>query len=450
MTSADMKSTDSRGGDPAKRLRLIIISVVVLAVLGFALALYLAIEKEGQQERWDVFEQLRKDGEPTQDPVWENPYSVYNPERAAYVRKLELFLESKAKDGDDALEPHTRYLIAKTLADHILSNPGILDQKERGAFYEKAVAQLETIRDSHPDFPINWTMLSDEGFPSLTRQFIQWLKDNQAWEKENMLRPRDVADSVRVLLRTTRGDMLLGVYTEDAPTWTTAFLERAVNGFYDGTMFVSKRAIGDISQPEEHSMRAAGSLSRGLQAFDQDGHKKATEVASRSAMLPDEARNRIPHTRGTICAWHAGSDEYDNGEQFILLARDSPLLDYKFTPVGKMLDEQGISSFATLDEIFGGTTWSEDKSVRDDTDLRSLLDWFRAPVEIVKVLVYENGTLKEPTGGALPTKAKTEASESTLASLKADRYKADAPNPPADDDTPPKKDGDDPKDGEKK
>jgi len=436
-----MNTSNPAVDDQNKRVRRIVIAVVAIAVVAFGVALYLAIRKENRRERWDLLAQLRKEGEVDlrRDPVFQPPAASYNPERIAYIHKLEAFLEQEAADSGDALEPHTRYLIAKTIADHLLANPGLRDQTKRAAYYAQAVKQLEVIRDKFPDFPINWTMLSEEGFPSLTRQFIQWLKDNQAWEKEHMLRAREPASDVRVLLRTTRGDMLMGLYTEHAPAWTAAFIERAVGGFYDGTNFVSKREIGDISSPEEFSLRAAGTLSRGLRAFDSEGHKTASEINSRCGTLPDEARNRIPQERGIVSAWHEPGTEYDNADQFIVLTRTSPLLDYRYTPIGKILDEQGVDSLATLDRIFGDDTWSADKKARDDTELRGILDWLRVPVTIVKVLVYKDGKLMEPAEGALPTKAAPEAAEQTLSGVKADRYKADAPTPP--EDTGPKDDG---------
>ncbi len=429
-----------------KRLRLIVIGAIALAVLGFGYALYSAIQKEDQQERWDVLDKLRRDGEPAPDadPFFQNPYGVYNPERLAYIRRLETFLDKTAKDSDDALEPHTRFVIAKTIADHILSNPGILDQEERGAFYAKAVEHLESIRDEHPDFPLNWTMLSEEGFPSLTRQFIQWLEQNRAWEKEHMLQAKAPAADVRVVIRTTRGDLLVGLYPELAPTWTANFIERAVAGEYDGTFFITKREIGDISEPEEHTIRAGGAMTRGMGDFDMDGHKKVAATKLRSGALPEESRNRIPHQRGIMSAWHDPSDEYDHDAQFILCAAPSPLLDYKYTPVGKLIDGDGFKSFDTLKRVFEGKTWNAEKTVRDNADLRPLVDYLQAPVQIVKILVFRDGSLQAPEAAASPTKAEVKDKERALSSIEVDRYASEAPKPPAKDDAP-KKGEDEPK-----
>ena len=45
-----------------------------------------------------------------------------------------------------------------------------------------------------------------------------------------MLRAMEPDSDVRVLVRTTRGDMLFGIYGELASGWTTPFLEKAIAG----------------------------------------------------------------------------------------------------------------------------------------------------------------------------------------------------------------------------
>lgn len=422
----------------AARLRLALIVAAVLAVGGFALAIFLALRKEAVQERWDVLEKLRDDFEPRQDPIWENPYGVYNKERERYIAALEKFLDAKAKEEDDALEPHTRFLLAKTIADHILANPGILDMEERGAFYAKAVAQLEAIRDDFPDFPLNWTRLSPEGFPSLTRQFIGWLRENEKWEREHMLRAQDPDAGVRVLLRTERGDMLMGLYRELAPKWTEAFLERAARGFYDGTAFVEKQDVGDDTNPEKRFVGGGGAATRGAKPFDAEQHDEIAETKVRAGLLPEESRNRIPHDRGVVSAWHRLSDEYDTDARFLIVTGLSPSLDYRFTPIGKLVEEEGVNSLRTLDRIFGGTTWREDGKVRDDTERAEILDYLQAPVRIVKVLVYEDGKLRQTGADALPTRAEVLESEKSLSGIEVDRFKAEPPvrpeEPQGDDD----------------
>ena len=444
-TAAD--PAEAAGGIDGALLRKIIIGVVVVLVAAFAFLLWQAFQDEGQLDKWDTLEAIRVKHEPRQDPIWENPYGVYNDERTKYIKALEAFLDGEAKDSGDALTPHTRFLLAKTIADHILANPGVLEQSDRDEWYASATKQLTAIRDQHPDFPLNWTMLSQDGFPNLTRQFLKWLETNREWEKEHMLRPMDPDAGVRVLVRTNRGDMLFGVYGELAPNWTKAFLERAASGALDGTHFVEKRDVGDAAEPGEHGFRAAGPASRELKPFDTKVAKTAQETNERAGSLPEESRNRIPFDRGIVAAWHDGTDQYDTADQLFVITSRSPTLDYQYTPIGKLVDEGGIQSLLTADRIFGGGVWREDEEVRNDSELRTLLDWFQVPVQIVKVLVYKDGKLQEPAKAA-DSRAAIEDSERSLSSIKADRYKVEPPLKPMD----PSKDeaGDDGKDDPKK
>lgn len=419
-------------------IRKIVIGTVLVLVAAFAFLIWQAVQDEQTLDKWDTLEAIRLKHEPRQDPIWENPYGVYNDERKKYIGALDAFLAGEAAQSGDALTPHTRFLLAKTIADHILANPGILNQDDRAAFYEKATKQLATIRDDHPDFPLNWTMLSQDGFPNLTRQFIKWLEDNQNWEQEHMLAAVEPDAGVRVLVRTNRGDMLFGLYGKLAPSWTQAFVEQAKAGVFDGMTFVEKRDVGDASEPGEHGFRTGGAASRGLEPYDTAAAKTASEIKVRAGILPEESRNRIPLDRGIVAVWHDGTDDYDTKDGLFFITSRSPFLDYKYTSIGKLVDESGVKSLLTADRIFGGGVWREDDLVREDSELRGLMDWFQVPVTIVKVLVYQDGTLQEPAKAA-DTRAKVEDSERSLASIKADRHAVEPPAKPV----VPKKDGDD-------
>lgn len=418
----------------ARRMRLAIIGGVVLLVAIFAFFMLQALSDEDALERWDQFEEIGVQLKPNADPIFRSPFGGINPERKAYIAALENFLTQRAEEGDDALTPHTRYEIAKTFADHILANPGILDQEERGAFYKSAVAQLESIRKDTPDFPLNWSTLSEEGAASLTQQFITWLNSNQKWENEYMLRAAEPAPGVRVLIRTDRGDMLMGLYSEGAPELSKAFVDRATRGYYDGTFFSMKTKIGDVATPELHTLLAGGAATRGLLPYGRKSANAAAEVETRSALLPDASRNRIPQDRGIVSAWHPlDAEAYDNNTRFLVLAARSPRMDYKYTPFGKLLDEEGIDSLLTLDRIFGGDVWYADAEVRDDPDQGKIHDYLQVPVKIIKVLVYENGSLKAAGTDTLETKVKADGSESKLSGVKANRYQQEPPIKPGDD-----------------
>ena len=61
-----------------------------------------------------------------------------------------------------------------------------------------------------------------------------------------------------------------------------------------------------------------------------------------------------------MSAWHPQEDTYDSEARFLVLAQRSPRMDYDYTPIGKILDEDGFESLLTLDRIFAGDVWQED------------------------------------------------------------------------------------------
>ncbi len=413
----------------AKKIKWTAIGLVVVAagVVGFLL--FQEIEEEAAAERWDKYAALREKYEPDQmqDPIFQDPYGIYGEQRERYVRNLEKFLEEQAKTLPDALEPHVRWRLARTLADHILSMKTTLDFDKRSPHYEKAIKHLTEIRDDFPDFQLNWANFKPAGFPTVTRQFIHWLEENRAWEQEHLPKPKEPDGAETVVLRTTRGDLHLRLYATDAPNWTKAFLERAVAGEYDGTAFFMKREQGDDVEPFEHWLRAGAQTTRGAEAFNATQHIEFTKDKDQGSLLLEESRNRIPHDRGIVSAWHGDATEYDHPSQFIVCRRPSPSLDYDFTPVGKLIDD---ASLETLDRIWSSKIWRSDPEVSSDTgELRGVLDFLQVPVEIVKVLVYRDGALVT-TNAPSEHKAEVTAKEEKLATLERDALRVEEPEKP--------------------
>ena len=131
--------------------------------------------------------------------------------------------------------------------------------------------------------------------------------------------------------------------------------------------------------------------------------------------------------RGVVLAWHDPATTYDGPQTFVVVQQRSPLLDYDYSPIGKLIDE---ASLAPLDRIFAGDTWRDDVRSAVPTDgERDVADFLQVPVKIVKVLVYEGGNLVQAETPA-PTKATVEAAEATLDGLKPDAYLTEPPERP--------------------
>jgi cyclophilin family peptidyl-prolyl cis-trans isomerase len=412
------------------QVRLLLIGGIGLAVLVLGFFVWRELRSQKSTSRWDDLDELQERYEPgfRQDPYFEDPAAEYRRRRDGYIRQLEAFLP-RAREEDDALAPHVHWLIARAAADQVVALKDVTDASVRKPYYDRVIANLETIRDRYPEHPLNWPSLAPPGHATLTRMFLESMTSNLEWEQTHL--PKDVAPAADpvVLVRTTRGDLRLGVYAEQAPAAVQLFLERARRGDYDGTAFFTKADVKrGPDDPLEQTIRGGLAATRGAPPFDVTAHAAFADATSYEPLLPAESRWRVPHAAGTVSVWHEPADAYDGSPVFVVCVERSPMLDYEHTPIGRLLDD---ASRATARRIFESTLWRDDPRVMAEPgEVRAVLDYFQAPVEIVKVLVYEGGALLAPLGEPAPSKAAAEESEQRLDAVKADQYRVPAPTRP--------------------
>ncbi len=121
------------------------------------------------------------------------------------------------------------------------------------------------------------------------------------------------------IIHTNLGDISLEFLPDKAPNHVQAFIQRAQDGFYDGTLF--HRVIpgfmvqgGDPnSRLEDRSMHGTGGPAERLKAEFND----------------------TKHTRGVLSAART-SDPDSAGSQFFLMVADSPHLDGQYTAYGRV------------------------------------------------------------------------------------------------------------------
>lgn len=404
--------------------------VIVGALLLIGLVVFLIMQKvdrEADVKPWEQYFEIQEKWAPSDAPRG-NDTSVAAAAREEFIGKLQKFLAMNEGQSEGPLVPQIRWRIAKTIADHILAMRLQTEFSQREKWYDEAIAQLKAIRDEHPQYPLNWDKLSPRDYPSFTRKFLEWFEKNRAWDEKHLPREKEPDGKHTIVLRTTRGDIRMKLYVGDAPTFTKQFLERAIRGTYDGTVFLEKINVGDLEQPRQHAFRGGSLASRGLTPYAKDAHVELSTRPTGGGLLPEASRHRIPFTRGIVSAWHPAATEYDDPVQLMFTVSRSPQNDHSFTPIGKVVDE---ASLATLDRIYEQAIWKEDIVVREeDGDTRNILDWFQAPPVIKKVLVYdESGQLVKPetpsTNRAEPTDK-----EGSLAGLEADAYITDVPERP--------------------
>ncbi len=132
-------------------------------------------------------------------------------------------------------------------------------------------------------------------------------------------------DRPRVRLRTTKGDVIVELFEDDAPNTVANFIALVEKGVYDGTPF--HRVIGGFMA------QGGDPLGNGTGG---PGHAIECEVD-----LPTARK----HFFGTLSMAHAGPDT--GGSQFFLTFRPTEHLDGKHTVFGRMIDGFGVLPLLT-------------------------------------------------------------------------------------------------------
>jgi cyclophilin family peptidyl-prolyl cis-trans isomerase len=120
----------------------------------------------------------------------------------------------------------------------------------------------------------------------------------------------------QVLLKTSKGDVLLELYEDEAPNTVANFVNLVEKGFYDGLVF--HRVIdGFVAQGGDPKGNGTGGPGYKIkcECYRKDYHK---------------------NERGAISMAHAGRDT--GGSQFFILFADQPHLDGKHTVFGHVIE----------------------------------------------------------------------------------------------------------------
>jgi len=148
----------------------------------------------------------------------------------------------------------------------------------------------------------------------------------KAWEKEQQLRAAEAKadDLPRVLLKTSKGDIELELFENEAPNTVANFISLVEKGFYNGTPF-----------------------HRVLPTFmAQGGDPTGTGRGGPGYTIPCECYRpdfRV-HFRGSLSMAHAGRDT--GGSQFFLTFRPTRHLDGRHTVFGRVV--KGIEVLAKI------------------------------------------------------------------------------------------------------
>ncbi|MBU4272461.1 MAG: peptidylprolyl isomerase [Planctomycetes bacterium] len=126
----------------------------------------------------------------------------------------------------------------------------------------------------------------------------------------------------RVLLKTSKGDILIELFENEAPNAAANFISLVENGFYDGLTF-HRVLPGFMAQGGDPRGNGSGG----------PGYSIACECYKPNHRL---------HFRGSLSMAHAGRDT--GGSQFFLTFVPAPQLDGKHTVFGRVIGEMDVLS----------------------------------------------------------------------------------------------------------
>jgi cyclophilin family peptidyl-prolyl cis-trans isomerase len=123
-----------------------------------------------------------------------------------------------------------------------------------------------------------------------------------------------------VLLRTSKGDVIIELYEDEAPNTVANFISLVEKGFYNGLKF---HRVLDGFMAQGGCPKGDGSAG--------PGYSIACECSR-----PDA----LKHARGSLSMAHAGKDT--GGSQFFITFKPTPFLDGKHTVFGQVVQGMDV------------------------------------------------------------------------------------------------------------
>ena len=211
--------------------------------------------------------------------------------------------------------------LSKMLIDHGCKDPQLSNYAGIAAFgsneFELAQEWLNEARKSKD--------LSDIGKNDL--KFVD--EYQKLWSAEQKIRQAEAQadDLPRVRLTTTKGDIVVELFENEAPIATANFISLVEKHFYDDTPF--HRVL-------------SGFMAQG-------GDPKGTGGGGPGYSIPCECyqENHRSHFAGSLSMAHAGRDT--GGSQFFLTFQPTPHLNGKHTVFGRVIE--GMDVLASLERV---------------------------------------------------------------------------------------------------
>lgn len=144
----------------------------------------------------------------------------------------------------------------------------------------------------------------------------------------------------KFLIKTSKGDILVGIYGKDAPKTAENFTKLAATKYYDSILF--HRVVPDFV------IQAGDPNTRDITKRDRWGRGGQSAFGGKfeDELNPDAPSYRTGYLRGTLAMANSGPNS--NSSQFFICLDDQDSLPKKYTIFGKVLE--GIDA---VDDIGG-------------------------------------------------------------------------------------------------
>jgi cyclophilin family peptidyl-prolyl cis-trans isomerase len=215
--------------------------------------------------------------------------------------------------------------LAKLLIDHHDSHPGLYRMAATAAF---ATMQLDEAK-KYLEALGGGKIPADSDLQTLASE-IEYSRP--LWQREQKLREAEAKadDLPRVKLHTTRGDIVLELFENEAPNTVANFISLVEKGLYDGTQF--HRVL-------------PGFMAQGGDPLSKDPEKNVGHIGTGGPgyTIADECKlpDHRDHFIGTLSMAHTAAPD-TGGSQFFITFAPTPQLNSVHTVFGRVIEGQDV------------------------------------------------------------------------------------------------------------
>jgi cyclophilin family peptidyl-prolyl cis-trans isomerase len=208
----------------------------------------------------------------------------------------------------------------------------------------RAARELQSTWPEHP-LATQGLFPRAEGEEGPPRPLIDHLEADvaalQGWEEQRpslFSNPPLPEDAPKVKLVTSAGDLVIGLYREQAPFHTENFLKLCGEGFYDGILFhrVIQGFMIQAGDPNTRDAEATDTWGQGG-----PGYTIAPEIGS------------LWHFTGAVAAAKMPGDTESSGSQFYVMTGANHTLDGDYTVFGALVEGQDVVTSIETAPVLG-------------------------------------------------------------------------------------------------